>query len=290
MSERPPLPEILRLERTTDHTYAAPFEAPAPEHARDIVFGGQLLAQMIIASALDRDFTKEVKSIHAVFARPGTFGEPLVYDVDTMHDGRTFASDAVTCRQSGKVVARALILWTVDESDVVRHATAEMPPVAVPDAGTAGDGRVFPGAETVVVDESGASLLVWTRCAPVAGRRGGGALAPCDVPLHQAVLSWASDGYLIGAAMRPHGLTEAMAHRTISTGVVSHTINFHERFDTGEWLLLAHESLWAGRGRAYGRCNVFSADGRLVANYTQDSMIRAFADAAPAVVGERRRL
>ena len=93
--------------------------------------------------------------------------------------------------------------------------------------------------------------------------------------MHQAVLSWATDGYLIGTAMLPHaGYNEGHAHRTISTGVVSHTVNFHERFDASEWLLLAHESVWAGRGRTHGRCNVWTQDGRLVATFTQDNLVR----------------
>ena len=97
--------------------------------------------------------------------------------------------------------------------------------------------------------------------------------------MHQAVLSWATDGYLIGTAMLPHaGYNEAHAHRTISTGVVSHTVNFHEPFDASELLLLANESVWAGRGRSHGRCNVWTQHGRLVATFTQDNLIRAFAD------------
>jgi acyl-CoA thioesterase len=79
--------------------------------------------------------------------------------------------------------------------------------------------------------------------------------------------------------MLPHAdHNESHAHRTISTGVVSHTVNFHERLDASEWLLLANESIWAGRGRTHGRCNVWTRDGQLVATYTQDNIVRAFAD------------
>jgi acyl-CoA thioesterase II len=118
-------------------------------------------------------------------------------------------------------------------------------------------------------------LDVWTRFVG----------APEDPALNQALLAFATDGFLIGTAMRPHaGVGQAQAHRTVSTGVVSHTLTFHEPCAAGEWLLLAHRSPYAGHGRCYGRASVFRADGTLVAAFVQDGMIRALA--APG--GSRR--
>jgi acyl-CoA thioesterase II len=137
---------------------------------------------------------------------------------------------------------------------------------------------VIPGAEALIVggvntwddDPIGPpEQFVWTRYPQVV-----------DTPIvNQAILSWATDGYLLGTAMRPYAeYHESQAHKTISTGVVSHTINFHQRFDASEWLLLANKSIWAGRGRTYGFCNVWTTDGQLVATFTQDSIVRAFRD------------
>ena len=90
------------------------------------------------------------------------------------------------------------------------------------------------------------------------------------------MLAWSSDGFLIATAMRPHaGVGQVQAHRTLATGVIGHTLTFHEPVDVREWLLLAHESSYAGRGRCYGRAQAFTRDGRLVASYAQDGMIRA---------------
>lgn len=276
------LPEMLRLEKVDEHSYAAPSpHGPGEEVTRNVVFGGQILAQMIMAAAIDHDDDKEVKSIHAIFARPGDYTEPIIYEVDSMHNGRTFASDSVNYSQRGKVISRGLILWSIDEPDLIRHtANATMPDVPGPDEpGYREDGRVFPGAEGRICggintwsdDEPlrPAVQNVWTRFPDRID----------SVAANQAILSWATDGYLIGTAMLPHeGVNEAHAHRTISTGVVSHTVNFHDRFDVSDWLLLANESVWAGRGRSYGRCNIWTTDGRLVATYTQDNIVRGFAD------------
>ncbi|HEY4634403.1 MAG TPA: hypothetical protein VIH00_10835, partial [Candidatus Limnocylindrales bacterium] len=100
--------------------------------------------------------------------------------------------------------------------------------------------------------------------------------APSDPLTGQALLAFATDMFLIGTAMRPHaGVGQAQAHKTLSTGVLSHTITFHERVDASSWMLLAHHSTHAGHGRSYGRADVFREDGTLVASYVQDNMIRA---------------
>ena len=267
------------MPQSGEHCYEGPPEHQSG-HFRDVVFGGQILAQMIIATALDGAGDKEVKSIHAIFARPGTYGQILEYEVDWMHTGRTFASATVTAVQAGRVMARGLVLLSADEPDLIRHTSVTMPDVAGPeDPAGRPDHRVIPGAEALIVggvdtwsdDEpvGPPEQFVWTRYPEPTG-------API---VDQAILSWATDGYLIGTAMRPHAeYHEGRAHRTISTGVVSHTINFHDRFDVSQWLLLANESVWAGRGRTYGRCNVWTRDGRLVATYTQDNIVRGFGD------------
>lgn len=287
------LPAVLRMEALGENRYQAKHAIEGgPDNVmpgRDVVFGGQILAQMIMASAMAHGADKEVKSIHAIFARPGTYTEPLVYDVDSMHNGRTFASDTVTARQGDRLVSRSIVLLTADEPDLIRHTTVTMPDVPGPDdPGGLPDQRVFPGAQGLIcngvdtrTDQPAAppELFVWTRHSE-----------SFDTPIvNQAILVWATDGFMIGTSMRPHpGISEGVAHLTISTGPVGHTVNFHERFSASEWLLMAGESIWAGRGRAYGRCNIFTQNGKLVANYTQDCMVRGFPDGKEHGSSEKR--
>jgi acyl-CoA thioesterase II len=279
-----PLPAELQLLEVADHVWEGKPEHEGDDIVRNVVFGGQILAQMIMAAHLDREGekpnTKEVKSIHAIFARAGDYHSPIRYEVERMHDGRAIGSDTVTFSQGERIMSRGLILWSNDEPDLIRHtAEVEMPDVAGPDAdGHRRDSRVFPGAVGLVVggvstttDDEPARpprLNIWTRFSD-----------RYDQVANQAILSWATDGYLIGAAMLPHpAYNEGQAHKTISTGVLSHTINFHDRFEADQWLLLSVESIWAGRGRSHGRCTIWTEDGRLVATYTQDNLVRAFGD------------
>jgi acyl-CoA thioesterase-2 len=249
---------------------------------RDVVYGGQLLAQMILAS--DRvGADKDVASVHTIFARSARVSSPVEIDVDVIHDGRTMGSHSVTVHQGDRVCAQGLILRRLDAPDLIRHQP-EMPEVAGPDDSpdTGQGGLLAPGSDLRVVggvntwdpdaSVAPAELFIWVRLPSGPG-------GADDPVLAQALLAYGTDGFLIGTAMLPHaGVGQNMAHRNIGTGVVSHTLTFHERVPVGEWLLLAHESPYAGRGASYGRAHVFTRDGRLVASFVQENMIR---DAGP---------
>jgi acyl-CoA thioesterase len=186
----------------------------------------------------------------------------------------------VTARQGDRLCARSLVLLDAPDPDLIRHA-APAPRVDGPEqAADAGPSPlVFPGAELRIVG----GVDTWSPDAPVGPAELFAWLrfraAPEDVAANQAILAWGTDGFLIGTAMRPHtGIGQADAHRTLSTGVVGHTLTFHEPFTTRDWLLLAHESTHASAGRAHGRAQVFTREGRLVASFVQDAMLRAMAE------------
>src|SRR5436853_7393398 len=128
-------------------------------------------------------------------------------------------------------------------------------------------GVVFPDAEArMVPQEPGTSTIyVWVRSTERSD----------SVAVNQAMVAWAQPGFISGAALGPHPeLDLSQAHRTISTGVISHTTHFHEEVDAGEWLLHVHEGSYAGRGRVFGAGAVYTAGGALVSTFAQDSMAR----------------
>lgn len=243
-----------------------------------VVFGGQLLAQSLVA-ALSGHEGKRAKTLHTVFARGASPEAPLEIAVDPMHVGRAFASSTVTISQGDRLCTRSIALLSADEADFITHADPA-PTAPVP----TDDGDPSDEWEVRIVDEIDISdpgltgppdLDVWTRFPG----------APDDPSIDQALLAFATDGFLIGTAMRPHaGVGQAQAHVTVTTGVISHTLTFHEPFAARDWLLLSHHSPYAGRGRSYGRADVFRGDGALVASYVQDGMIRAKDTSRPGVL------
>ena len=190
--------------------------------------------------------------------------------------------------QGERLLCKSLVLMTADEPDFIAHNPSIPVDVLGPEESReAGPGVTFPGAELryATPDNSltdGVPVMsFWTRMpAPV------GSLAAS-----QAVLAWTTNGWLIGLAFQAHGdvANLAQAHQTISTGVISHTINFHREFDAGSWMLVNQEASFAGKGRIAGRGTVFNEGGELLATFSQNSMTKSV-DSEAVGIGTRSRM
>jgi acyl-CoA thioesterase len=268
-----PLPEVLQVEHLGGDRWTAPHPDDDPEN-RDVVFGGQLLGQMIMVASAGLDGAKEVKSIHAVFARAGAYSAgPVEFHRDPMHSGRAWASATITGSQGDRLLSRALVLLNAVEPDLIRHAMA-MPDVPGPEECDPAPIRVvYPGSEVRPVSRPEARSADG---APVSFHwvRPPGAFD--TVAANQAVVAWSQPGFTIGTAMQAHPDTVRIsdAHRTISTGVISHTTHFHDHPTPGDWLLVVSAAAFAGNGRVFGNGSVFTTDGTLVSTFGQDAMVR----------------
>ena len=247
------------------------FQATHLDEGHGVVFGGQLLAQSVIAATRTVP-DKELLSLHTVFARGGNFDEPLTIDVEVMASGRSMASVTVTTRQSRGVCTRSIALLHAPDEDRIRHARTA-PEAPGPEQTQRREGgpafwdmRIVDDVDIMDPDVTGPPhLQVWSRVPD----------APDELVLAQATLAYASDGFLIATAMRPHeGVGQSMAHVSVATTVLTQTLTFHEPFAATDWLLLDQHSTHAGRGRSHGVAEVFDETGRLVAGFTQDNMIR----------------
>ncbi len=265
------LPAVLEVEDLGEGRWTAPHPTEDPE-GRDVVFSGQMLAQMIMVSDAAGGHQKEVKSVHAVFARTGNYtGGRIEYVLDPMHSGRAWASDTITAFQGDRLLARALVLLNAVEPDLMRHGP-RMPDVPGPEAcAPQSFGMAFPEVEVRAVKGQVAAsgspaAYMWVRSPQ----------SHDSVAANQAMIAWSEPGLIIGAAMGVHTdeVDFGQAHRTISTGVISHTAHFHDHGDVGDWLLFAHEAPYAGHGRVFGNGSVFTRDGTLVSTFAQDSMVR----------------
>lgn len=254
----------LDLEPAGEHEWRGTNTADGPGA---VIFGGQLLAQTIVAASRSGD-GKQVRSVHTIFARGGSRDDGVTLLVDPMHAGRSFASVSVSVVQGDRLCCRSLVLLDSPDDDLVRHEVpmpdVEPPPVDPPDRWW--QVETVGGIDLADPTVGPALLPVWSRFPA----------APDDPVISQAMLAFASDGFLIGTAMRPHeGLDQSTAHVSVATTVLTHTISFHDPVAASQWVLLDQESTYAGRGRAHGRATVHTHDGRHVASFSQDSMLRA---------------
>src|SRR5829696_2010919 len=115
------LPSTLQVQDLGGGRWSAPNPTDDPE-GRDVVFSGQILAQMVMASDHHAESAKDVKSVHAIFARAGTYSAgPMELELDSMHAGRAWASDTITAKQGDRLLSRGLVLLNAIEPDLIRH-------------------------------------------------------------------------------------------------------------------------------------------------------------------------
>ncbi len=242
---------------------------------RRVVDGSQLLSQAIVAASKELP-DHRVHSAHAVFTRALDDERPVLFDVDVTHRGRTFAGATVAVGQGDRRCATVDLLLDTPGDDVIRHA-APLPPVGSPDEVAPYDMPMV-GRELRLVDvgdpndpeEVGPPVLdAWLRYRPV----------PVRPDLLRALVAHFTGHLSISTTMRPHpGVGTSMAHRHLSTAVMSITVSFHDPVAWDGWLLYHHESTQVGGGMSYVRGQVFTEEGVLLASFVQEGMIRWFAD------------
>ena len=69
-------------------------------------------------------------------------------------------------------------------------------------------------------------------------------------------------------------MSQADSTVTLHTAVTSHSLWFHQPFRMDDWVLLSQHSPVVAKGRSFGRGEVFSASGEVVASFAQEAMVR----------------
>ncbi|WP_280304126.1 acyl-CoA thioesterase [Nocardia abscessus] len=243
----------------------ARFEGRNLRLAYSRVFGGQLLGQFVRAAAAGVP-DKSIKSLHAVFVREGRTDEPIRYRVHRHHAGRSFATLSLVAEQSRGVVATASVSLHAEEEGPHRQTVAAAPPLLSAEHKVEWDLLPWETRAAVDLDDLGTAapdFEFWMRTPAV------------DPALALALAAYATDLTLIGTALLPlEGYAQSGNGTAFVSAVTSHTLWFHRRFRTDEWLLLRQHSPLLAQARAYGRGDILTEDGTLVASYAQEAMVR----------------
>ncbi|WP_040864011.1 acyl-CoA thioesterase [Nocardia exalbida] len=229
------------------------------------VFGGQLLGQFVRAATAGIP-DKSIKSLHTVFAREGRTDEPIRYRVHRHHAGRSFATLSLVAEQSAGVVATASVSLHAEEQGPHRQSVAAPPELLSAEHKVEWDLLPWETRASVDLDDLGAAppeFEFWMRTPQV------------DPGLAPALTAYATDLTLIGTALLPlDGYAQGGNGTAFVSAVTSHTLWFHRPFRTDEWLLLRQHSPLLAQARAYGRGDILTEDGTLVASYAQEAMVR----------------
>ncbi|MFT6311072.1 MAG: acyl-CoA thioesterase-2, partial [Porticoccus sp.] len=191
------------------------------------IYGGQVLAQIIRAAADTVGADRALHSQHAYFLRPGDPQLPITFEVDRARDGGTFSSRRVTALQRGKPILVSTLSFQVP-CDGDEHQPA-MPQVVGPenliserDIAIANNdlNEDFMITSGMDVDMRCINPIDWNDPTPREPKmqiwiRVDGEVEN-DLSLHQALLAYMSDSFLIDIALIAHGHTYKTANMQIA--------------------------------------------------------------------------
>jgi acyl-CoA thioesterase-2 len=258
------------------------FVFPALETtARERIFGGQVIAQAIVAADRTVDNDKNIHSLHSYFLRAGDETKPLHFRVHRDFDGRSISNRRVVVRQNDKVIFNLTASFQ-KPAEGLSHQIP-MPDVLPPDQCPSAMEQIARNPQ--VSDEQ---ILQLSRPRPFdihSSRPEGKSLIarqyqwfktvaplPDDPLIHRATLAFASDMGLLSTSMIPHGL-----HWTtpgLFSTSLDHAMWFHDDFRVDQWICYVMDSDWTGHTRGLNRGSLYTQDGILVASAVQEGMIR----------------
>jgi acyl-CoA thioesterase-2 len=266
--------------RTNEDIYTGPSQWMP--HGR--VFGGQVLAQSVVAATRTVDPDRPIHSMHGYFLRPGNVELPITFAVDRIHEGRSFATRRTQAYQNGVPILS--MIASFQRSDSGPEHQVDMPtdlpaPETLPSAAQLLEGIDHPAAKAwgtgrpfdmrhipspiYLTVEGGRSAhqALWFKAI--------GAL-PDEPTLHRAALAYASDYTILEPILRRHGVPWATPG--IKVASLDHAMWWHRPARVDEWLLYVQESPSATGGRGLSLGKIFSRDGVLIASVAQEGMVR----------------
>ncbi|GAA1443668.1 acyl-CoA thioesterase [Leifsonia poae] len=282
-----PLASLLTALDLTDtgaRTSEDIFTGPSQWMPLGRVFGGQVLAQSIVAAQRTVPDDRSIHSMHGYFLRPGDVNLPITFSVDRIHDGRSFSTRRTQAYQSGLPILSMIASFQDDDEGLehqiempddlpdpesLQSSAAVLADIDHPVAQYWASDRPFDIRHVTspiyftVEGEQVAHQAVWFRAI--------GTL-PDDPELHRAALAYASDYSIMESVMRRHGV--AWATPGLKAASLDHAMWWHRYARVDEWLLYLQESPSASGGRGLSLGRIYSRDGRLIASVAQEAMVR----------------
>lgn len=265
VSQLQQLIELLKLEQVEENL----FRAFHPQDRQRRLYGGQIMAQALMAAAQTVEAERAVHSLHGYFLRPGDPKVPAVIKVERLRDGRSFSTRRILVVQHGEAIFSMDTSFQIGEQGLTHQApmpdlqppSAEKIPAYLYDSAFITWRNEFRRLQSSTPQPP--EQFVWFKS---------NGEVPADPILHACLLVYESDNTLLGTSRLPHrGEYEPDRMQVAS---LDHAMWFHQPVDVNQWLLYAQDSPSASAGRGLTRGNIFSHDGHLVASTVQEGLIR----------------
>lgn len=261
------------------------FVAPSQDLGWGAVYGGQFLAQGVLACQKTVIEDKRPHSIHAYFLNRAFSNRPIVYQVERLRDGRSFSSRRLLAYQDDTLVFSMQVGFHIEEQgleaqrpiktrgspddfmserDIACAHPERIPKIFRERAQRA---RAFDIRPLVDVDVFAPVVLPAERgfwC------RFDGDISH-DPTLHLALLSWMTDGPISTTALLPHGVSWATEGLSVTS--LDHVMWFHQPIDVQRWFFYDVDSPVSHGSRGMGRGQIIQ-DGRLMATVMQEGLMR----------------
>jgi acyl-CoA thioesterase-2 len=253
---------------------------PQP-HGR--AYGGQVLAQSLVAAGRTVPEDRVAHSMHGYFLRPGDSDSPIEFSVERLRDGNSFSARRVHALQLGVPILSMIASFQVPAGGIDHQDP--MPDVPAPQS--------LPSMDDLLAEMDSPIARDWRRNRPFDMRhvqppiyitpdpdpaprqsvwmRTYGEL-PDDPLLHTAVLAYASDYSILESVLRAHGLS--WSDPRLRPASLDHAMWWHRPVRADQWILYTTQSPSASGGRGLGLGRMFTADGVLVATIGQEGMVR----------------
>ena len=256
--------DILDLEEIENNVYRG-HHRPGTEGR---LFGGQIMAQALIAAGRTVARERPAHSLHGYFLRPGDPAIPVLFSVDPIRDGRSFTTRRVVAIQHGRAIFEMSVSFQITEKGVVhqRPMPDTKPPTRIPEAFEAftfislmNDFKRISRPEPQPPYQR-----VWFKT--------NGEINSDDPLLHAALLTYQSDHDLMSTSRLPHqGNFEKSRMQRAS---LDHAMWFHHPARADQWTLYDLDSPSSSAARGYNRGFLYAEDGTLVATTIQESLMR----------------
>lgn len=249
------------------------------------IFGGQVLAQTVMAASRTVADDRFIHSVHGYFLRPGDVKQPVNFSVDRIHEGRSFSTRRVQAFQQGVPIFSMIASFqTADEG--LEHQMEV-------DISLFGDPEELTPAEVILSGIDHPAAIFWATGRPFDMRHVGTSMyltvegekvahqavwfkptgeLPNDPRIQTSALAYLSDYSLLETILRRHGI--AWSDPRLKIASLDHAMWFHRPVHLDDWMIYVQESPSAqgGRGLALGR--IYDREGKLIASIAQEGMVR----------------
>ncbi len=252
------------------------------------VYGGQVVAQALVAAARTVPEDRLCHSLHAYFIRAGDPAHAIDYKVERDRDGGSFTTRRVVAMQQGKPIFNMAASFQAEEQGL-SHAS---PMPMAPDPET-----LLNEAELTVKHAANTPepyRTMWLGrdrpiefkpvqvfdpfnpvAAPPLSQNWCRLAAPqpdISPAMARALFAYASDMTMLDICLQPHAV--AWTNRNLQAASLDHAIWFYATPNLNDWLLFDGDSPVAGGGRGLNRALVHARSGGLIAAVQQEGLIR----------------